>query len=137
MQRTPGRGSLSFPVRRGRLLAFPIRECYTDACRGGNVMDWVRLFGWITSNPMLSAGIGLFLLCSLAAILYAFFRILPHQTFPILFLNLIIHFSTYLIAKVLPIPYVFHDITSFLDTRTPFLPSMILVYLLAYEEMPK
>lgn len=113
-------------------LAFPFSKCYTKPVKGREIMDWIKLAAWVSLHPILSTAIMMILLASVSGILYAILRVIPHQTLPILLLNLFIHFSTYLAAKILPISYTFHDLTSVLDQKTPFFAPMILVYLLAY-----
>ncbi len=80
----------------------------------------------------LAAALAAAVFVSIACIVYALVRFVPRQVVLVLFLNLVIHFLTYLLPRMLPIEYTFHNMTCILDERTPFLSPMSAVYLLAF-----
>ena len=95
-------------------------------------MDTTALSSWISENPLLAGTLITAILICAAGIVYAAVRFVPRGAFFLLLLNLFVHLLTYVLPKCLPIPYVYHDLTSALDRLTPFFSPMVAIYLLAF-----
>lgn len=95
-------------------------------------MNFTDISYWITDNLYLAAALAAAVFVSLAGIVYALIRFVPRQAVLILLLNLLLHFLTYLLPRMLPINYTYHDMTCVLDKRTPFFAPMITIYVLAF-----
>lgn len=92
-------------------------------------MNWI---GWAAGNPLLVGMLGLWILAMLIGIAYAIARVLPKETiWPLLF-TVAMHFMSYLLPRVLPLPIAPHKLALPIDSWIPFFPPMISVYLLAY-----
>lgn len=95
-------------------------------------MNFTDISYWITDNLYLAAALAAAVFVSLAGIVYALARFVPRQAVFVLLLNLLIHFLTYLLPRMLPIEYTYHDMTCALDERTPFFAPLSVIYLLAF-----
>ena len=95
-------------------------------------MTYTTILSWITDNSFLTAALAAVALAAVFCILHALIRVVPRHIVLLLFLNLVVHFLTYLLPRILPIAYTYHDLTSALDRMTPFFSPMVVIYLGAY-----